>query len=123
MKETDQFYFQQKEPVRSCLSALRQIILKRNPDVSEAWKYKMPFFCYKGKMFCYLWIEKKTNFPYMGIVEGNKTDHPELIQNDRSRMKIIRFDPNEDLPINTILEILDRVLLLYISGQIKIQKK
>ena len=118
MKETDHFYLQKEEPVRSCLFALRKIILERNPYVSEAWKYKMPFFCYKGKMFCYLWIDKKTNFPYLGIVEGNRTDHPELIQGDRSRMKIIRFDPKEDLPVTTILEILDHVLLPYTSGLI-----
>jgi len=123
MKETDHFYLQKEEPVRSCLFALRKIILERNPDISEAWKYKMPFFCYKGKMFCYLWIDKKTNFPYLGIVEGNRTDHPELIQGDRSRMKVIRFDPKEDLPLTTILEILDHALLLYTSGLIPITKR
>lgn len=119
MKETDNYYLQKEEPVKSCLSALRQIILDRNPDITEAWKYRMPFFCYKGKMFCYLWIDKKTNFPYLGIVEGKRIDHPGLVQDDRSRMKIIAFDPNEDLPLETILYILDSALLLYTSGLIK----
>lgn len=119
MKETDNYYLQKEEPVKSCLSALRQIILDRNPDITEAWKYRMPFFCYKGKMFCYLWIDKKTNFPYLGIVEGKRIDHPGLVQDDRSRMKVIAFDPNEDLPLETILYILDSALLLYTSGLIK----
>ncbi|WP_254560435.1 DUF1801 domain-containing protein [Dyadobacter diqingensis] len=119
MKETDNYYLQKEEPVKSCLSALRKIILDRNPEITEAWKYRMPFFCYKGKMFCYLWIDKKTNFPYLGIVEGKKIDHPGLVQDDRSRMKIMTFNPNEDLPLETILDILDSVLLLYTSGLIK----
>ena len=79
----------------------------------------MPFFCYKGKMFCYLWIDKKTNFPYLGIVEGNKIDHPGLIRDDRLRMKIMKFDPNHDLPLEMILLILDAALNLYISGAVK----
>lgn len=119
MKETDNYYLQKDEPVKSCLSALRQIILDRNPDITEAWKYRMPFFCYKGRMFCYLWIDTKTNFPYLGVVEGKRIDHPGLVQNDRSRMKIITFNPVEDLPLETIQNILDSALFLYTSGLIK----
>ena len=119
MKETDHYYLQQDEPVKSCLSALRQIILDRNPDITEAWKYRMPFFCYKGRMFCYLWIDTKTNFPYLGVVEGKRIDHPGLVQDDRSRMKIMTFNPVEDLPLETIQNILDSALFLYTSGLIK----
>lgn len=119
MKETDNYYLQKDEPVKSCLSALRQIILDRNPDITEAWKYRMPFFCYKGRMFCYLWIDKKTNFPYLGIVEGKRIDHPGLVQDDRSRMKVMTFNPVEDLPLETIQNILDSALFLYTSGLIK----
>ncbi|MDQ6480245.1 DUF1801 domain-containing protein [Dyadobacter sp. LHD-138] len=119
MKETDNYYLQKDEPVKSCLSALRQIILDRNPDITEAWKYRMPFFCYKGRMFCYLWIDKKTNFPYLGIVEGKRINHPGLVQDDRSRMKIMTFNPVEDLPLETIQNILDSALFLYTSGLIK----
>ena len=122
MKETDMFYLQKEELVKGCLSALRQIILGRDSDITEAWKYRMPFFCYKGKMFCYLWIDKKTNFPYLGIVEGGKIDYPGLVRDDRSRMKVIKFDPSQDLPLQTILVILDAALSLYISGTIKTKR-
>lgn len=121
MKEIDNFYLEKEEPVKSCLMALRQIILDRNRNISEAWKYRMPFFCYKGKMFCYLWIEKKSGLPYLGIVEGNKIAHPGLIQDERSRMKIMRFNPLEDLPLTTIQEVIDSAIQLYTSGLIKIK--
>jgi hypothetical protein len=66
----------------------------------------MPFFCYKEKMFCYLWVHKITHQPYIGIVEGKYIEHPDLIMEKRSRMKIMLFDPNDDLPVDIIENIL-----------------
>lgn len=94
MTELDNFYLQQDEPTKGCLLALRQIILSQDKEVTNAWKYGMPFFCYKGKMFCYLWFHKTYKQPYIGIVEGLRFDEPFLIQEKRSRMKIMLLDPN-----------------------------
>ena len=63
-------------------------------------------------MFCYLWIHKKYKQPYIGIVEGRKIEHPDLLIEKRSRMKIMLFEPNDDLPINTIREILQQAITL-----------
>ena len=113
MKEIDDFYLQKEEPVKSCLLALREIILRYNPEITEAWKYKMPMFCYRKKMFCYLWIDKKTLMPYLGIVEGRKIIHPKLVQEKRSRMKIMFLDPTKDLPVRTIREIFNKAIIFY----------
>lgn len=123
MTESDNFFLQQKEPVKSCLLALREIILSQDKDVSAAWKYGMPFFCFKGKMFCYLWVHKTLKQPYIGIVEGKRFSHPDLIIEKRSRMKIMLFDPNKDLPIKTIHKILQQAINLYKSGEIKLKDK
>ncbi|MEZ4911153.1 MAG: DUF1801 domain-containing protein [Saprospiraceae bacterium] len=122
MRELDNFYLQQDEPIKGTLIALREIILQQDEDVTNAWKYGMPFFCYKGKMFCYLWVHKKYKQPYIGIVEGKRFDEPFLIQEDRSRMKIMLFDPNEDLPLQTIEDILQKAINLYKTGEIKIKE-
>lgn len=82
-------------------------------EITEAWKYGMPFFCYKGKMFCYLWLHKKYGQPYIGIVEGKKVDHPDLLQEKRARMKILLLDPGTDLPLKKINAILKQILALY----------
>ena len=123
MSELDNFYLQQDEPIKGTLLALREIILQQDKNVTSAWKYGMPFFCYKGKMFCYLWFHKKYKQPYLGIVEGKRFDEPFLIQEDRSRMKIMLFDPNEDLPLKTIKSILRKAINLYKTGEIKIKEK
>lgn len=122
MRELDNFYLQQDEPIKGTLLALREIILQQDKDVTNAWKYGMPFFCYKGKMFCYLWVHKKYKRPYIGLVEGKRFDEPFLIQEDRSRMKIMLFDPNEDLPLTTIENILQKAINLYKTGEIKIKE-
>ena len=113
LKDEDNFYLQQPEPTKSCLLALKEIILSQDKNISSAWKYRMPFFCYHGKMLCYLWVNKKTLQPYIGIVEGNKIMHPLLIQEKRSRMKILPVDANKDLPLNTITRILKEAISLY----------
>jgi len=113
LKELDNYYLTKEEPIKSCLLFLRGHILNFNPNITEAWKYGMPFFCYGKKMFCYLWVHKKNGLPYIGIVEGRKIDHPALIIEDRPRMKIMLLDPEMDLPIETINEILATAIALY----------
>jgi len=113
LKPVDNFFQQQAEPSRSCMLALREIILHHDPDIVESWKYGMPFYCYAGKMFCYVWLHKKYKQPYIGIVEGHQLTHPLLIQEKRARMKIMLVDPEKDIPIKTIKGILKQALALY----------
>jgi Domain of unknown function (DU1801) len=122
LREIDNFFLQKEEPVKSCLLALREIILAQDSAITIAWKYKLPFFCYKGKMFCYLWIHKKLQQPYIGIVEGKHINHPDLIIENRSRMKIMLFNPAKDLPIKKIAMILQQAIDLYKTGVVKIKK-
>ena len=118
LNDIDLFYQQKEEPVKSCLIALREIILDQDPEIKVAWKYGMPFFCYKGKMFCYLWVHKVTHQPYIGFVEGKHLNHPNLIMEKRARMKIMLFDAGLDLPVGIIEDLLQQALDLYRSGKI-----
>ena len=101
------FYFSKKEPNKSCLLTLRDIILDYSEEITETLKYGMPCFCYRGKMFCYLWIDKKTKHPYILIVEGKNIDHPSLIKGNRARMKILPINPNEDIRLEVIYSVFD----------------
>ncbi len=121
MNALENYYERHGEPTRSCLLALRAIILKQDDDVSATWKYGMPFFCYKGKMFCYLWVHKEHKRPYIGIVEGKHFDEPFLIQEGRNRMKIMLLDPDRDLPIQTIETLLQKAINLYKTGVVKLK--
>ena len=113
LRDIDAYFQQQEEPVKSCLLFLRGHILRFDPHIREAWKYRMPFYEYKGKMCCYLWTHKKNGQPYLGIVEGQKLQHPHLIQEKRARMKIMPFDPHQDIPLELLDSILRQMLMLY----------
>ncbi len=121
-EELHQYYLNKEEPNKSCLLALRSIILEQDVHITETRKWGMPCFCYKKKMFCYLWTDSKTDKPYMLMVEGRHLEHAELEQGDRSRMKILRVDPDNDLPLETIVNILQKALDLYRTGLIKIKE-
>ena len=115
------YYLTKEEPNKSCLLALRDIILSQDTNITETQKWGMPCFCYKKKMFCYLWTDKKTDEPYILMVEGKYLNHPELDEGDRSRMKIFKVNPNKNLPLKTIESILQKALDLYRTGKIKLK--
>lgn len=106
----DNFYLDKKEPIRACLLALRDLIADFDPQISKEWKFNFPFFYYKGKMLCYLRIDKQTQLPYIGFVDGYLIKDDELIQGDRAKMKILLIDPNADLPIKKIKSILSQAI-------------
>ncbi|HEX8378588.1 MAG TPA: DUF1801 domain-containing protein [Pedobacter sp.] len=122
IREVDSYYLNKEEPNKSCLLALRSIILEQDKKITETQKWRMPCFCYKKKMFCYLWTDKKTDNPYILLVEGRHLVHPELEVGKRSRMKIFRVNPNKDLPLETIKNILQSSLDLYRTGIINIRE-
>jgi hypothetical protein len=115
------YYLNKEEPNKSCLLALRSVILKQDTNITETQKWGMPCFCYKKKMFCYLWTDKKTDIPYILMVEGKYLDHPKLEEGNRSRMKVYSVNPNADIPIKEIENILQKALDLYRTGIIKIK--
>ena len=113
LRPIDDYFLQKEEPVKSCLQYLRNYILGLDTHITEAWKYGMPFYCYSGKMFCYLWTHKKYLQPYIGIVEGKKINHPDLIKEKRARMKILLLDPHKKIPVKKLASIMKDVIALY----------
>ena len=113
LKELDNFYWNNEEPSRGCYLALKEIILGLDKGMTPEWKYKLPFFYLNGKMFCYLWKDKKTKMPYIGIMGGNKLEHPKLIQDGRKWVKILYVDPEKDLDIDLIMEIMAMTLEMH----------
>ena len=62
-------------------------------------------------MFCYLCIDKRTKFPFIGIVEGQKNEYFASDQVNRSRLKDLQINPNEYIP-----DYIEEVLDLYKDG-------
>jgi hypothetical protein len=112
MSPADQYFLKHEEHIRSFLQFLRAHILKQNKSIREVWQYGMPFYYYGEKRFGYLWVHRKTKQPYLGIVEGSKVHHPDLIQEKRARMKILLIDPVKDIPLRKVNDILSQAITL-----------
>lgn len=102
MKAIDEFYAKLEEPDKSCLLALRDIILSLHPDITPEWKYKLPFFYFRKKMFCYFWFDKQTRRPYIGFMRGPQLNHPALFKGDKKMVKKLFIEADQDLPLTTI---------------------
>lgn len=113
MKALDQFYFEREEPDKSCYLALRDLLLAIDEKITPEWKFKLPFFYYKGKMLCYLWKDKKTKLLYVAYMKGSMMQHPLLIQGKEKRVKKIFIDPNKDIPKEALLIITKEALTFY----------
>ncbi|MDF1698052.1 MAG: DUF1801 domain-containing protein [Saprospiraceae bacterium] len=113
ISELEAYYVSKEEPVRSTLLALRSFILGFDEEMSESWTHRMPMFRYKKKLFCYLWTDKKTYEPYLGIYKGIEIEHPELHLGNRNKMKVMYFDASKDIPKDTIDEIFTMAMKLY----------
>lgn len=113
ISELEAFYVSKEEPVRSTLLALRNYILAYHPCMSETWTHRMPMFRFNGKLFCYLWVDKKTYQPYLGIYKGIEIEHPALDLGNRNKMKVIYFEADQDIPTKTLNEIFEMALKLY----------
>ena len=86
----------------------------------EIWN---AIFLFQGKNVLLFKKKKKYKQPYLGIVEGNRFNHPALLTEKRSRMKIMLFGPNTDLPVDVINNILQQTINFYKRGIIKTSEK
>ncbi len=107
------FYNKRQEPNRSCFFALREIILRHSPEITEHLKYGTAYFYYKKKPLCYFWKDKTTEIPYIGFSRGSDIEHPLLYKGNRKKMKLYYISATEDIPINKIQELLNLFIALY----------
>lgn len=113
LSQLEYFYDQKEEPEKSCFLSLRKIILDFDEEIKETWKYQIPFFTYKNKMFCYLYQQKRGGHPYIGFAKGHLLNHPALEKGNRKKMKVLPIIADQDIPVELILEILKAARTLY----------
>ncbi len=113
MKALDDFYESQEEPIKGCLLALRSVILAYHSALEPRWYYRLPCFMYQNQIFCYLWVDKQKQWPYIAIGKGVKIEHPDLIQGNRTFTKLLMIDPNKDIPVEKIHGIFNMAMELY----------
>lgn len=107
----ENYYLKQPEPIRECLLAMKEIILRINSEITHERKYQIPFFYYKGKKLCFLWVDRKK--PLLGFVIDRKLQPLIAGVKRKDTVETILLDPTEDLPIEFVIEKLQQIMALY----------
>ncbi|MBA4852482.1 DUF1801 domain-containing protein [Emticicia sp. BO119] len=109
--DLENYYLKQNEPIQSCLLALRVIIMDLYPLITHQRKYQIPFFYYKEKKLAYLWVTKKK--VQIGFIEDKCLQKPIEGVRLKDQYQSIIINPNEDIPIEVIVENLKTLMHLY----------
>ncbi len=116
MKQVDDFFNNLTEPNKSFLLALKHIVQQHCPQLSLSIKYGLPFFTINGKLFCYFWTHKKFNHhPYISFMDGHRMQHAVLLQEKRARAKIFIMNPEQDIPLTKLQNLLNEALAFYVK--------
>lgn len=115
MKPAEEYILNQPEPYRSILFNLQIIIESQIPEVELVYKWKIPFYYYKGKPFCYFNASHKRYYVDLGIVKGFQlTIHQDkLISEKRSIMKSLRYFSADEIDTSVLVEILQELIKHY----------
>jgi hypothetical protein len=107
----ENYFLKQDEPHQSCMLFLRKWLIEQG--LEEQYKYMTAMYYYKGKALCYLSVSSKEKNLYVGFVKGYLMKHPKLEQEGRKQIKVIYLNPEKDLPIKTLTEIVKKAKKLY----------
>ncbi|MCI5054711.1 MAG: DUF1801 domain-containing protein [Flavobacteriales bacterium] len=111
MTEAEDFIYQFEDDQREIMLYLHTL-LTENLNLTEKMRYKIPF--YFGKSWiCYLNPDKKGNVEF-AFVRGNELSNEQgLLENkDRKQVYSITFSKLQDIPEDTLLEVLQEAILL-----------
>jgi hypothetical protein len=98
----ESYYLSKTEPYQSCLLALKDIILRANPDICHERKFQIPFFTYKNKKLGYLWLNQKKLM--LGFCLDKSLQEAVAGVKPKDKYESFRIDPNADLPVEIIME-------------------
>jgi len=104
------YYSKQPEPIQSCLLALKTLIMASNRELTHERRYQIPFFCFRGKKVCFLWVTRKKVM--VGFVEDSSLQPKVPGIKRKDRFETLLLDAGEDIPVELILERLTEKITL-----------
>lgn len=115
MNPSEAYIINQPEPYRSILLHLQVIVESSIPEIELLYKYRIPFYYYKKRPYCFLNASHKKQFVDICFVRGNKiTKHQDqLVTEKRKKMASLRYKSIEEINNVVLVEILKNVLSLY----------
>lgn len=107
----ENYFLKQPEPHQSCMLFLRKWLIEQG--LEEHYKYTTAFYYFNNKPFCYMSVRAKDAQLYLGFVKGYLIKHPQLEKEGRKQIKVVYIDPQKDLSVKTLSEIIKLAKKLY----------
>ena len=90
MNPVEQHIINQKEPYQSIMLYVRSVIFKTLTNVTEHYKYNVPYYMYNNKPMLYLNILKGTNFVDVAFIQGILLEDKYAQLKDNNNRKQVR---------------------------------
>ncbi len=115
MQPAEAYILNQEAPYKTILLHLQVLIEHTLPDLELRYKYKIPFYYYKEKPFCYLNVNLKKHYVDVGFWKGkaiqtHKSHH--TIEN-RKQIISLRYTNLESINATILIDILNAAVALY----------
>ena len=112
MNPAEDYILHQEDPNREILLFLQQFIERQIPSIQLKFKYKIPFFEYKDRPFCYLNVPRKKTYVELGFWHAaHLTLHPEHLHSDgRKVMRSLRFSSLEAIDPQVLEDLLQEAV-------------
>lgn len=108
MSPAQSYILESEEPFRSILLHLQIIIEKTIPGLNLLYKYKIPFYYYQKRPFCYLNVPKNKKFVDLGFWNAAHLElHKEYMTTaGRKMMKSLRYHNLKDIDEDILISVL-----------------
>lgn len=109
MKPAEAYILDLKEPFQGIALQIKDCIEFTMPNVELKFKFNIPFFYYKEKMFCYLNFSKQKNYLDLCFYSQDKLLPFDAFLNSEKRkvVKSLRIYKEEDFDSELLLKILE----------------
>lgn len=109
MKPVDLYLFNQPEPYRNILLHIIAVVQHTIPEATLEYKWKIPFFYYRKKPFCFLNASHKGGFVDVAFSKGYQLQNnlEVLIGEKRNTYKSIRYFSLEEIDNGILVSVIN----------------
>ena len=116
MKPADLYILNQPENYRNILFHIIAVVENTLPEVTLEYKWRIPYFYYKKKPFCFLNVSHKRGYVDVAFNKGFqlKDNLDSLIAGDaRNTFKSLRYFSLEEINNDVLISVIEEAKSLY----------
>jgi hypothetical protein len=117
MKPAELYILNQPEPFREIIMQLQQIIEKEIPDLELLFKWKLPYYYFNGKGFCFINVSHKQKYVDLAFNKGYQLQKNEefLIGEKRNTFKSLRYATVEAIDFEILVSVVKEARALHLK--------